>query len=358
MPLSVNHEDAMNALIEAINSPRDEIVENAISVEDMNLIFHGSHKTFKYMFLTALLSKHVNNNINALSLQAKWDDPGAYDARNVCHKSIVPIEESHLGLRLGASPEPFVNNPARNKCISLKNKVRSGNDRSLLEHMVRCLTKLNGLSPEAITHSLYNAVTSILELESRIPTHVIVENSSISSEKVVKLFSDILETSCEGQSCVVVFGAIMKLIHGIDSVKCHPVNQAGSSSNEIGDVDFFDDGVISHCAELKDKKYETSHKNHAIRKATNGGCRRIMFVHGPNGQYSQNGDEEHSNLDVISFNLSEEWIRNNIQTFSEQRLKHLIACLFETVDEIRGKDDIRQHIEAKMEDAGIEIHRL
>ena len=137
MAESVNHTEARTELIEAINADRSHTVPEAISVDDMSIIFHGKHKTFRYMFLTAILSKHVNNRVNALSLQADWDDPGSFDARSVCHKSIVPIEEEHLGLRLGASPEPMVNNPARYESISLENKVRKGNDADLLRHMVQ-----------------------------------------------------------------------------------------------------------------------------------------------------------------------------------------------------------------------------
>ena len=310
------------------------------------------------MFLTAILSKHVNNRVNALSLQADWDDPGSFDARSVCPKSIVPIEEEHLGLRLGASPEPMVNNPARYESISLENKVRKGNDADLLRHMVQCLTKLNGLDSSGIRDSLYNAVTSILQLESRLPTDVVVENPSLSSEEVVRLFSTILQTSCEGQSCVVVFGSIMKLTQGIESVLCHPVNQSGSSSNEAGDVDFFDDGVLSHCAEVKDKQYRTAERNHAIRKAVQEGCNRILFVHGLSGEYIHDGDEVDLDLDIATFTLTDEWIRNNIQTFSDRRLRHLVALLFTTMDEMRAKDDCRENISQTMTNAGFTIRRV
>jgi len=53
-----------------------------------------------------------------------------------------------------------------------------------------------------------------------------------------------------------------------------------------------------------------------------------------------------------------EWIRNNIQTFSDNRLRHLVASLFTTMDGIRAKDDCRQNISQAMTNAGLTIRRL
>ena len=52
-------------------------------------ILRGSHKTYRYVLVTSLLAKSTNKDIDILSLQAKDDSAGAYDARSLCHKVIV-----------------------------------------------------------------------------------------------------------------------------------------------------------------------------------------------------------------------------------------------------------------------------
>ena len=57
-------------------------------------ILRGSHKTYRYVLVTSLLAKSTNKDVDILSLQAKDDSAGAYDARSLCHKVIVPFERS------------------------------------------------------------------------------------------------------------------------------------------------------------------------------------------------------------------------------------------------------------------------
>ena len=57
---------------------------------------------------------------------------GAYDARTVCHKVIVPFEMEVLDKALGGSNEPFLNKPARFPELDKNNAVRRGNDQAIL----------------------------------------------------------------------------------------------------------------------------------------------------------------------------------------------------------------------------------
>ena len=47
-----------------------------------------------------------------------------------------------------------------------------------------------------------------------------------------------------------------------------------------------------------------------------------------------------------------------IQTFSDSRLRYLISLVYSTVDEIRGSDMLRQHVEQVMNMAGILTRRI
>ncbi len=58
----------------------------------INFVIDNTHLTYKYILFTAILSKAADESINPLCLQKQSMLSGAYDARTVCHKVIVPFE--------------------------------------------------------------------------------------------------------------------------------------------------------------------------------------------------------------------------------------------------------------------------
>lgn len=108
----------------------------------IDFILRGSHKTYRYVLVTALLAKSTNKDVDILSLQAKDDSAGAYDARSLCHKVIVPFERSTYPNSLGGSNEPFLNKPARFQRLAKTNAVRSGNDSETLESLIKILSEI------------------------------------------------------------------------------------------------------------------------------------------------------------------------------------------------------------------------
>ena len=69
-------------------------------------VLRGSHKTYRYILITALLAKSTNADIDALSLQAGDDSEGAYDARSLCHNesTILIALEVQMNLSLISQP--------------------------------------------------------------------------------------------------------------------------------------------------------------------------------------------------------------------------------------------------------------
>lgn len=101
----------------------------------IDFVIDNTHLTYKYVLFTAILSKATDESINPLCLQKKSELPGAYDARTVCHKVIVPFEMEILNKALGGSNEPFLNKPARFPELSKENAVRRGNDKIILDSL-------------------------------------------------------------------------------------------------------------------------------------------------------------------------------------------------------------------------------
>src|SRR5690606_24687256 len=73
----------------------------------------GATKTYHYVLLTQLLAKVVQPDLDCRSVQAgNFPYPGAFDARTIAHKVVVPFDKDNQNV-LGGSVEPYVNNPLR-----------------------------------------------------------------------------------------------------------------------------------------------------------------------------------------------------------------------------------------------------
>lgn len=105
---------------------------------------------------------------------------------------------------------------------------------------------------------------------------------------LVEFAQNFIEESIEGETCALIAGAAFSAM-GIGlgqnfDVVVHPVNQAGSSSNEVSDVDILSNGELLHTAEVKDKDFSAQDVEHAIGKAAAAGQHRLIFLIGPRGR--------------------------------------------------------------------------
>ena len=121
------------ALIEA------SLVEDEIA-SIITTVLRGTHKTYRYILVNALIAKATNSKVDALSLQKGDGKGGKFDARSLCHKVLVPFEKLKLPGCLGDSNEPFLNKPARFVSLSTHNAVRAGKDKETLENLITVLS--------------------------------------------------------------------------------------------------------------------------------------------------------------------------------------------------------------------------
>jgi hypothetical protein len=89
----VDKEKAEKVLRTANENPVYQDDTIGVSIDS---ILRGPHKTYRYVLVTALLAKSTNKDVDILSLQAKDNSVGAYDARSLCHKVIVPYIEERV----------------------------------------------------------------------------------------------------------------------------------------------------------------------------------------------------------------------------------------------------------------------
>lgn len=280
MAKQVDSDSARKVIIEAYN--HREKINDEIG-QKIESILKGAHLTYRYVLVTALLSKATNGEIDPLSLQAQDTVAGAYDARSIAHSVLVPFEREYLPNSLGASNEPYLNKPARYPRLSTNNAVRRGKDRNTLITLIDVLEQITTSdiamvylkSALAVMEQISKDVNKKYEIDT-------VINASEQTQTVLDYISDLTENSCEGETCALIVSTIEKFYNPDEyQIVPHKVNESGSSSKEVGDIDIKDqNGNVVYSIEVKDKDFSKEDVEHAIKKFHEAGLSRSLFVFG------------------------------------------------------------------------------
>lgn len=254
-------------------------------------VITGSHKTYRYVLVTGLLSKAVNNDVDPLSLQAKDTSMGAYDARTIAHFVLVPFEREYLPNSLGNSNEPYLNKPARFKRLSLDNAVRQGKDRAIL---AKTIVILSAMDTQRKALKYLKSALAVMESVSReFNKKYEIDESGIdvnqTTQSVLDCIFCLTNNPCEGEICPIIISTIESFyLPKSYEVIAHKVNESGSSSKEVGDIDIVNGkkNVITSI-EVKDKDFTKEDVEHAIRKFRQAGLERALFVYGKKVNFDQ-----------------------------------------------------------------------
>ena len=284
----------------------DRALIEAATVDDeiasiISTVLGGTHKTYRYILVNALLAKATNQNVDALSLQKGDGKGGKFDARTLCHNVLVPFEKLKLPGCLGDSNEPFLNKPARFVSLSSTNAVRAGRDKETLENLIKVLSHIH-TSEAAYTYLKSAMVVLISNHEDYLKKFAIGDaliDVSEFSQLVLDYIYKITDHTMEGEVCPLVVAELEQLYLGKDfKVIPHKVNESGSSSKEVGDIDIFDsDGTLVNAIEVKDKTFSVQDVVHAVTKFRQANLTSSLFVYGKNVAYDE--DEVYQALKTI-----------------------------------------------------------
>jgi hypothetical protein len=271
--VNVDHTVALSILEQAVRDASSPAFKPSSKYREIIAeIVNGEHLTYKYVLATALLAKATEPKVNPLALQSGAGVEGAYDARSLCHQVIVPHEAKLLENGLGGSNEPFLNKPARNKLISLDNPVRQGKDKRTLNALHEVLTALK--SQEQSRLGLQDLIF-FAKKHKRNQTAILttaVFKAVGGRVEIIAFLLKLISSSVHGETSVLATAIIFWII-GVSrgqkwQIEIHPVNESGSSSNEIGDIDVYYEGKLLFTAEVKDKKFKEHDVEHAVEKVS------------------------------------------------------------------------------------------
>lgn len=288
MAIKIDHSEAARVLNSAFTTRK--LLQDS-TAENITDVLTGSHKTYRYILITALLAKATDDKIDVYSIQAQDNSTGAYDARSLCHKVIVKFERNVLPNGLGGSNEPFLNKPARFPRISADNAVRKGNDTIALGKIIKALGQIqdknqafsllcHAVAVMEINHEGYEKKYQISDVNSEVEDSI---------QAILDFICSLCEKSCEGEICPLVVSSLEHIFLGKEfRVVPHKVNESGSSSKEIGDIDIYNsEEKIVFSFEVKDKTFSQQDVEHAVKKFVEAKIFRSFFIYGKNVEFSE-----------------------------------------------------------------------
>jgi hypothetical protein len=251
----------------------------------LSTILLGNHKTYRYILMTALTAKSADPAVNILSIQKSDTSIGAYDSRSIAHKVVVPFERQYLNEALGGSNEPYLNKPARFASLSKDNAVRSGSDQQKLYALVDTLPTFDS---ESAKIALQSAIFLLLKKKplGDNTAKQRVDTTGLSLQSISNYLDQLTSDSLNGQTlplaCAILLKQFMSLLPGKSEVHLHKVNQAGSSSKEIEDIDVYHNKNILYALEAKNKYFTVQDVQHSIEKVANAGVASLLFIYSDN----------------------------------------------------------------------------
>lgn len=107
------------------------------------------------------------------------------------------------------------------------------------------------------------------------------------SQLVLDYIYQITDHTMEGEICPLVVAELEQLYLGKNfKVIPHKVNESGSSSKEVGDIDIFDsEGTLVNAIEVKDKSFSVQDVLHAISKFRQANLNSSLFVYGKDATF-------------------------------------------------------------------------
>ena len=211
MKVKIDHSKAEFILRKAVDEVKSHYRPRDYLADDIKTIIFATHKTYRYIFVNALLAKSTENLANPIVLQKGSRLKGAFDARSLCHKVLVKVEREVMDNSLGGSNEPFLNKPARYKELSIKNAVRPGKDSELLDLCIKTLLSIKN-SAQALS-ALKDAIYFSFLMN---PTREIITTPQQSVKNEILTINDfarsILSKSCGGETCVIISALAFELL--------------------------------------------------------------------------------------------------------------------------------------------------
>lgn len=236
-------------------------------------------KTYRYVLPTQILAKAVAPQLNCLSIQAQAELEGAFDARSLCHKVIVPFDREHSSA-LGGSKEPYLNNPLRIPSITAKFRVQQ-KDKTGYD-LLRDVLEYAEANPE---HAVYLLDYTLVEIYRRehatslvypVPNRISFDSARSSIAQFLGARTGGVRLQAVSHS---LFSVIGKRFGIFTQVSSHNVNASDTSLDSTADLECKDkDGSIVLSVEVKDQELTLRHVQDKLPGIRSKGITELLFL--------------------------------------------------------------------------------
>lgn len=239
---------------------------------------NSATRSYRYVLPTQILAKVADHSLDCRCIQVESGLPGAFDARSLCHKVIVPFDRANDRV-LGGSPEPYVNNPLRIR--SLTEDARSQQrDRAGFEDLLR-VTAFAERHPGAAP-ALLEAVLDAIRKRLRQVAIVYGVPNRASLAAVMSITRSFLSVRSGGArlQCVAaaLFAAIGRRFSLFDRVSTASVNAADASTEAVADLECRRGEEIVLAVEVKDSDLTLRAIGDRMPSIRRRGVREFIFL--------------------------------------------------------------------------------
>jgi hypothetical protein len=226
-----------------------------------------------------LIAKTFDSALDCRSLQDSDTSPGAFDARSLCKKVVVPFDAQNHNV-LGGSPEPYVSNPLRVPNVS--SATRSAQkDKVGFDDLIAVLEFVEThpkLAEAALRLTLHEIRTRLAAVQITYP----VPNRA-SQAQVRQALSSFLQFRSGGARmqtvALALFVAIGEILRLYERVESAHVNAADRQTGKAADLECRDaEGRIVLAVEVKDRKLKVTDVQEKLLFLRSHGVTEALFI--------------------------------------------------------------------------------
>ncbi len=220
-------------------------------------VVNSSTKSYRYVLPTQLLAKLADDSLDCRCLQVARGGEGAFDARSVCHKVVVPFDQGNENV-LGGSPEPYVNNPLRHPEVSPAHQSQQ-RDRAGWGDLCMILQTVEDRQEPPFTKAVFEQVMMEIckRLESVRVTYPVPSRASF--EDTIRVITEYLQVRSGGVRPQALTCALFQTLgdrhKAYERVVSNTINAADASSENIADIECLGpDGDTILAIEVRDRQ--------------------------------------------------------------------------------------------------------
>ena len=249
-------------------------------ISDIKDILSSKTKTYHYVLPTQLLAKYTDHNLDCRSLQASFTSEGAFDARTIAHKVIVPFDKLNYNV-LGGSNESYVNNPLRYPAVTKDFRSQQKNQKDW-DKIARILEKVQQLNNKENTR-LFLETTLAVILNNLADAQVIYPSPSrISLSNTISLIERFSKVRSGGDTIETLVAALFITVGNyfeiFDEIKRAKINASDTSTGMSADIECWHDNQIMLGIEVKDKSLNLTQFESTIETSRANKITEILFI--------------------------------------------------------------------------------